>query len=68
MIGMEDDQEGGEDNKRVGSWESRKREKRRKGDHDKVGWLRNLMRTADSQRCLTDAGDDMKVGDLVWVS
>jgi hypothetical protein len=39
MIGVEDDLEGGEDNKRGGSLKPRKGKKRRMGDRDVVGSL-----------------------------
>ena len=67
MIGVEDDLEGGEDNKRGGSRKPRKG-KMKKSDRDGVGSLRNMMMTAESQRYMTVAVEDMKVGDPERVS
>jgi hypothetical protein len=33
------------------------------GDRDGVGSLRNMMMTGESQKCMTAAVEDMKVGD-----
>jgi hypothetical protein len=66
MIGVEDDLEGGEDNKRGGSLKPRKEKK--VSDRDVVGSLRGMMIAGESQRCLTAAVEDMKVGDPVRVS
>ena len=68
MIEIEDDPEGGEDNKRRGSLKSRKSKKRRKGDRDGVRLLQNIMMSGESLRFLTAAGEDMKVGDPIRVS
>jgi len=68
MIGMENDMEGGEDNKRRGSLKSRKREKRRKGNRDEVGSLQNMMMAEESLRYMIAEVEDMKVGDPVSVS
>ena len=68
MIGVEDDLEGGEDNKRGGSKKPRKKKKRRMSDLDKVGSLRDMMMTVESRRCMTAAVEDMKVGDPGRVS
>jgi hypothetical protein len=67
MIGVEDDLEGEEDNKRGGSQKPRKGKKRRMGDRDEVGSLRNMMMTAELQRFRTAAVEDMKFGDPVRV-
>jgi len=68
MIEVEDDPEGGEDNKSGGSLKPRKGKKRRMSDRDVVGSLRNTKMTGESQRFMTAAVDDMKVGDPVRVS
>jgi len=68
MIEVEDDPEGGEDDKCVGSLKPRKGKKRRKGDCDVVGSLRNMMIAAESQRFMTAVVEGMKVGDPVRVS
>jgi hypothetical protein len=67
MIGVEDDLEGGEDNKRGGSRKPRKN-KKRKSDRDEVGSLRNMMMAEGSRRCMTAEAEDMKVGDRERVS
>ena len=67
MIGVKDDLEGGEDNKRVGSRKPRNG-KKKMGDRDVVGSLRNMMMTVESQRYTTAAVEDMKVGDPERVS
>jgi hypothetical protein len=36
-------------------------------DYDVIGWLQNMMMTVESQRYMTAAGEDMKVGDPVRV-
>jgi len=68
MIGVEDDLEGGEDNKSGGSQKPRKEKKRRMSDHDEVRLLRHMMMLAESQRCMTAKVEDMKVGDPERVS
>jgi hypothetical protein len=68
MIGVEDDLEGGEDNKSGGSLKPRKEKKRRMSSRDEVGLLRNMMITGESLRFMTAAVEDMKVGDPVRVS
>jgi len=68
MIGVEDDLEGGEDNKSEGSLKPRKERKRRMSGHDKVGSLRNMKMAGESRRFMTAAAEDMKVGDPVRVS
>jgi hypothetical protein len=68
MIGVEDDPEGGEDNKSGGSLKPQKEEKRRMSDRDGVGSLQNMMMTGELQRCMTATVEDMKVGDPVRVS
>jgi hypothetical protein len=68
MIGVEDDLEGGEDNKRGGSLKPQKGKKRRMGDHDKIGSLQNMMMAEESWRFMTAQVEDMKVGDPVRVS
>jgi hypothetical protein len=45
MIEVEGDLEGREDNNRGGSLKPRKVKKRRKGDHDEVRSLQNMMIT-----------------------
>jgi len=67
MIGVEDNLEGGEDNKRGGSrkpWKIRKM----RSDRDEVGSLRDIMMTAESQRFMTAAVEGMQVGDPERVS
>jgi len=68
MIGVEDDLEGGEDNKSGGSLKSWKEKKRRMSDRDEVGSLRDMMMTAESQRFMTAGVEGMKVGNPVRVS
>jgi hypothetical protein len=68
MIGVEDNLEGGEDNKSGQSLNPQKREKRRMGSRDVVGLLQNMMMTGESRRYKTAAVDDMKVGNPVIVS
>jgi hypothetical protein len=68
MIGVEDDLEGGEDKQSGGSLKPWNEKKIRMGDCDGVGWLRNMMMTEESQRCMTAEVEDMKVGDPVRVS
>jgi len=48
MIQLEDDQEGGEDNKRWGSQKPRKEIKRRPSDSDDIGSLRDMMMPTES--------------------
>jgi len=67
MIGVEDDLEGGEDNKRGGSrkpWKERKK----RSDRDVVGSLRNIRMIAESLRFMIAVVEDMKVGDPKRVS
>jgi len=64
---VEDDLEGGEDNKRGGSQKPRKG-KKKMGDHDEVGSLRNMMMIAELLKCMIAAVEDMKVGDPERVS
>jgi len=68
MIGVEDDPEGGEDKQSGGSLKPRKEKKRRMSDRDVVGLLRSMMIAAESQKFLTAAVEDMKVGDPARVS
>jgi hypothetical protein len=68
MIGVEDDLEGGEDNKSGGSLKPRKEKKRRMGVRDGVGSLQNLKMAEESQRCMTAEAEDMKVGNPERVS
>jgi len=68
MIGVEDDLEGGEDNKSGGSLKPWKEKKRRMSDCDEVGLLRNMMMTAESQKFMTAGVEGMKVGDPGRVS
>jgi len=67
MIGVGDDLEGGEDNKRGGSRNPRKG-KIKKSDRDGVGSLRNMIMTVESQRYMTVEVEDMKVGNPERVS
>jgi hypothetical protein len=67
MIGVEDNLEGGEDNKSGGSRKPQKN-KRRMGDLDDVGSLRNMMMAEESQRYMITEVEDMKVGDPVKVT
>jgi len=67
MIGVEDDLEGGEDNKRGGSRKPQKG-KMKMSDRDVVGSLRNMMMTAELRRFMTVVVEDMKVGDPERVS
>jgi hypothetical protein len=68
MIGVEDDLEGGENNKSGGSVKPRKGRKRRKSDRDEVVSLREMMMTGELPSCVTAAVDDMTVGYPVSVS
>jgi len=68
MIGAEDDLEGGEDNKRGGSWKPWTNKKRRMGNRDEVGPSRNIMKITALQRYMTCAVEGMKVSDPVRVS
>jgi hypothetical protein len=65
---VEDDLEGGEDNKRWGSRKHQKDIKRRMGDCDEVRLLRSIMMTGESLRFMPASGEGMRVGDPVWVS
>jgi hypothetical protein len=65
---VEDNLEGGEDNKSGGSLKPRKRKKRRKGGRNIVRSLRSMMMAEESQRCMTAEAEDMKVDDPVRVS
>jgi hypothetical protein len=62
MIGVEDDLEGGEGNKRGESLKPRIGKKRRINDCDVVGSLRNMMMTGESRRFMTAAVEGMNVG------
>jgi hypothetical protein len=68
MIGVEDGLEGREDNNRGGSLKPRRAKKRRMGDRDEVGSLRNMKMAEESRRCMTAEAEGMKVGDPVRVS
>ena len=68
MIGVEDDLEGGEDNKSGGSLKPRKVKKRRMGDRDEVGSLQNMKIAEELRRCMTAEAEGMKVGDPVRAS
>jgi len=68
MIGVEDDLEGGEDNKSGGSLKPRKVIKRMMSDRNVVGSLQNMMIARELQRFIIAALEDKKVGDLVRVS
>ena len=65
---MKDDPERGEDDKCGGSLKPRKGKKRRKGNHDVVGSLRNMMIAVESQRFMTAMVEGMKVGNPIRVS
>ena len=65
---LEDDLEGGEDKNIGGSRKHRKNKKRWMRDHDVVGSLRDMMIAGGSLKCMTAAGEDMKVGDPERVS
>jgi len=67
MIRVEDDLEGGENNKREGSRKPRKRKKRRMSDIDEVGLLQDMMMAGKSEKCIIAAAEDMKVGDPVRI-
>jgi len=62
-----DDLEGGEDNKRGGSRKPRKG-KKKMGDRDVVGSLRNIVIAAESLRFMTAVVEGMTVGDPERVS
>jgi len=61
MIGVEDNLEGGEDNKREGSRKPRK-ERKKWSDRDIVGSFRNIRMIAESLRFMIATVEDMKVG------
>jgi hypothetical protein len=65
MMGVEDDLEGGEDNKSGGSLKPQKGKKRRMSNRDEVGLLRSMKIAEESQRCMIAKAEDMKVGDPV---
>jgi len=62
MLGVEDDLEGGEDNKSEGSLKPRKEEKSRKGDSDGVWSLPNIVITTELQWYITAVVEHVKVG------
>jgi len=68
MIGVEDDLEGGEDKQSGRSQKPRKGRKRKRGGHDVIGSLRNIMMTTESRKFLIAGVEDMKVGDPKRVS
>jgi len=59
MIGVEDDLEGREDNKRGDSQKPQKR-KRRMSNCDEVGLSPSMMMIAESRTCMTVTVEDMK--------
>jgi len=62
MIGVADNLEGGENNKRGWSWKSWRDKKRRMSDCYEVWSLQNRMIAMESWRCMTVVVEDMKVG------
>jgi hypothetical protein len=68
MIEVEDDLDRGEDNKGGVSLKPRKGRKRRMGDRDLVGSLRNMMMAGELGRFMTAVVEGMKVGDPIRVT
>ena len=68
MSGVENDLEGGEDNKRGGSLKPWKGKRKNMSDRDGVRSLQAMMMAEESWRCLTVEGEDIKVGDPARVS
>jgi len=62
MIVVEDDQEGRQDNKSVGSRKPQNDRRRWMSNHDVVRSLRDMMQTLESPKCMTAAVEDMEVG------